>query len=267
MATAPSAEAALVVRVADASMSGIGKAVSPRPVDAGTVPKPAGCSTAAKVVGALFVGMAGAALVVGVPLGLVGPKSGDDATSTTVVTTSALPDWAKFYHDDHALWSYSGETGAAHWGEIRNATTGALLYPTCANSPTSRQSPIDIVPANAVVATPAVAPQTRFYNASSMRISARPGGHPGFQVIPVDGTAIWTVDGTNYSLIQFHYHSPSEHTVNGESFPLEVHFVHQAANKALAVFGILYPYSDSGKGVDPNPFISEWWDQIFTEVR
>ena len=29
-----------------------------------------------------------------------------------------------------------------------------------------------------------------------------------------------------YSFLQFHFHSPSEHTINGEFYDAEVHFVH-----------------------------------------
>ena len=30
-----------------------------------------------------------------------------------------------------------------------------------------------------------------------------------------------------YELLQFHFHSPSEHTVAQRSYPLEIHFVHK----------------------------------------
>lgn len=48
-----------------------------------------------------------------------------------------------------------------------------------------------------------------------------------------------SVNGTNYKLLQFHYHVPSEHTVMNASYPLEIHFVHQNANGGLAVVGVL----------------------------
>ena len=35
-----------------------------------------------------------------------------------------------------------------------------------------------------------------------------------------NGTLI--VDGAPHALLQFHYHAPSEHTVNGVQYPLEV---------------------------------------------
>jgi carbonic anhydrase len=45
--------------------------------------------------------------------------------------------------------------------------------------------------------------------------------------------------GGNYRLVEFHFHRPSEHTINGASFPMEVHFVHQNAAGAVAVVGVL----------------------------
>jgi carbonic anhydrase len=47
------------------------------------------------------------------------------------------------------------------------------------------------------------------------------------------------LDNTRYDLIQFHYHAPSEHTIDGESFPAELHLVHRSADSTLAVVGIL----------------------------
>jgi carbonic anhydrase len=36
-----------------------------------------------------------------------------------------------------------------------------------------------------------------------------------------------------FNLKQFHFHSPSEHRINEEYFPLEMHMVHQAAGTLL----------------------------------
>jgi carbonic anhydrase len=38
-----------------------------------------------------------------------------------------------------------------------------------------------------------------------------------------------------YSLAQFHFHTPSEHRIADEYFPMEVHFVFQAAGKAFRI--------------------------------
>jgi len=47
------------------------------------------------------------------------------------------------------------------------------------------------------------------------------------------------LDGVRYELVQYHFHAPSEHTIDGEHAPLEVHFVHKSAAGELAVIGIL----------------------------
>lgn len=56
----------------------------------------------------------------------------------------------------------------------------------------------------------------------------------------VNGTT--TVAGSDFRLVQFHMHTPSEHHVNGEYHPLEVHMVHQgvADNTKLAVVALMF---------------------------
>ena len=43
-----------------------------------------------------------------------------------------------------------------------------------------------------------------------------------------------------YKFKVIHWHSPSEHTINGQRFPLELHLVHANEEGHLAVIGILY---------------------------
>jgi carbonic anhydrase len=53
-----------------------------------------------------------------------------------------------------------------------------------------------------------------------------------------------TVGTTTYKLLQFHFHTPSEHELNGEKFPMELHLVHKVVdetspeNGTLSVVGI-----------------------------
>lgn len=47
----------------------------------------------------------------------------------------------------------------------------------------------------------------------------------------VNGTT--KVAGSDFQLVQFHMHTPSEHHVNGEYHPLEVHMVHQGVGKYI----------------------------------
>nr|KYP52001.1 hypothetical protein KK1_026078 [Cajanus cajan] len=48
------------------------------------------------------------------------------------------------------------------------------------------------------------------------------------------------INGTYYKLLQCHWHSPSEHTLNGSKFDLELHAVHQNSKGEIAVIGIWY---------------------------
>ncbi|KAF2823329.1 carbonic anhydrase [Ophiobolus disseminans] len=59
----------------------------------------------------------------------------------------------------------------------------------------------------------------------------------------VNGTT--TVAGSEFQLVQFHMHTPSEHHLNGEYHPLEVHMVHQgvADPTQLAVVALMFQVS------------------------
>ena len=57
------------------------------------------------------------------------------------------------------------------------------------------------------------------------------------------------LDGHTYQLTEAHTHNPSEHTLNGESFALEMHLVHKRESGEIAVVGILYRLGE------PNPAI------------
>lgn len=46
------------------------------------------------------------------------------------------------------------------------------------------------------------------------------------------------IGDANYKLAQFHFHSPSEHTINGKRAAMEIHLVHKDGDN-LAVVGIL----------------------------
>ena len=53
------------------------------------------------------------------------------------------------------------------------------------------------------------------------------------------GAASITLSGTKYSLQQFHWHTPSEHEINGHRSAMEMHLVHSAADGSLLVIGVL----------------------------
>lgn len=57
-----------------------------------------------------------------------------------------------------------------------------------------------------------------------------------------------------YELVQFHFHTPSEHRRQGEEFPMELHFVHRNALGELAVVGVFLAEGAA------NPVIQQIWD-------
>jgi len=61
----------------------------------------------------------------------------------------------------------------------------------------------------------------------------------------VDGTT--TFAGKEFKLKQFHMHTPSEHRINDEYFPLEVHMVHEAADKSIAVIAIPFQLTEDNQ--------------------
>ncbi|KAI3743449.1 hypothetical protein L1987_61158 [Smallanthus sonchifolius] len=48
------------------------------------------------------------------------------------------------------------------------------------------------------------------------------------------------INNTEYALKQAHWHSPSEHTINGRRYAMELHMVHLSSDNKIAVIAVLY---------------------------
>lgn len=112
-----------------------------------------------------------------------------------------------------ASWSYGGATGPDAWGTLDPA------YGACARG--VRQSPVDLKAATpAMMATPDI-------DWPAMPLAIR---HTG-KALVVEATAYATmglgVEGERWRLTEIRFHHPSEHTVDGRGFPLEIQFVHE----------------------------------------
>jgi carbonic anhydrase len=66
------------------------------------------------------------------------------------------------------------------------------------------------------------------------------------EVIMEGKNASTTVDGKVFNLAQFHFHTPGEHSINGEYMPLEMHMVHEAEDGALAVIAVPFQLCEAG---------------------
>lgn len=73
--------------------------------------------------------------------------------------------------------------------------------------------------------------------------------------VDVEPGAGWIqYDGTRYDLLQFHFHTPSEHTVEGWHAPLEMHLVHQSASGVRLVVAVLLV---AGRSSEPDRVLRE----------
>jgi len=162
-----------------------------------------------------------------------------------VCLSKALPSLtaAASDHGGKVKWGYVGKTGPENWGKL------SPDFKLCQLG--EQQSPIDL--------TESVAARLKTikvkYQESPLRIVNN--GHT-IQVNYAPGSRL-KLDGQWFELLQFHFHNPSEHEVNGELFPMELHFVHQNEAGALAVLGVLLKPGRS------NPALQPIWDAMPAE--
>lgn len=132
-----------------------------------------------------------------------------------------------------AHWGYEGHGGPAHWGEI------SKHYHACKDG--KAQSPIDIHASK----TGKPVPIHFSYKGTAKDIVNN--GHT-IQVNMNKGSSI-TVNGKTYELLQFHFHAPSEHTINGKPADMVAHLVHKSADGKLAVIGVLMKKGKENKAM------------------
>jgi len=127
-------------------------------------------------------------------------------------------------HPPH--WTYSGETGPRHWGELSDQSS---LCQTGKN-----QSPINLKMQQAV-GTTSLPGFDVYYRETALKMVNN--GHTLQVNIPL-GSYI-EIDGRRFELLQYHFHTPSEHQRDGFNYPMEMHLVHKDADGNLAVIGVL----------------------------
>jgi len=153
-------------------------------------------------------------------------------------------------HPAHAPhWSYEGPEDPSHWAAL------SPDFAVCGSG--HAQSPIDIVTtANTAGQGSAGLEPVRFNRADvrSVPVDIVNNGH----TIQIDtvGSGVLVIGQDRYVLQQFHFHTPSEHTVDGRSYPLEAHFVHKTTGGKLAVVGLLFE-----EGAE-NPALTPYWSRL-----
>lgn len=124
-------------------------------------------------------------------------------------------------HGPH--WGYEGDHGPERWGHMSSD------FKACSEGRT--QSPIDL--SNAAQEDLS---DIKF-NYKGSKLNVVNNGHT--VQVNYDGGSSIEVDGSEYNLVQFHFHTPSEHTVDGKSYGNEMHLVHKNDKGHLAVVGVL----------------------------
>jgi carbonic anhydrase len=157
------------------------------------------------------------------------------AVMAAVLTFSSLAWGQAWNHDpDSAI-------GPFHWGEVKPS------YATCGDVITGevgmQQSPIDIVPDNAIPAS-FVAPVFK-YKPTPLKIE-NTGHYIGVLYNPTSYLNVGSQPTDVYELAQFHFHAPSEHTINGDLYEAELHLVHTNDVGETAVIGVLLYSSPAG---------------------
>ncbi len=141
---------------------------------------------------------------------------------------------------DAPHWSYDGDAAPQNWSKL------SPDFHLCEQG--KAQSPIDIKEALQVHPRPLklsyqLPPVSVINNGHSVQVNVQQGDFA-------------TLDGDKFVLQQFHFHSPSENTLNGKSFPMEAHFVHMDAEGEVAVIAVMF---ETGKA---NPELEKIWQQM-----
>ncbi|MCP4664537.1 MAG: carbonic anhydrase family protein [bacterium] len=128
--------------------------------------------------------------------------------------------------EEETAFGYADYMGPGFWPELDHE------WELCGDG--EEQSPIDVWVLDAVMQD---VPDLVFdYHESTVAI-ANNGHTVKWNYEP--GSSI-TLGGVRYDLLQFHFHTPSEHALQGGArFPLEVHLVHMSASGDLAVVGVM----------------------------
>jgi carbonic anhydrase len=131
-------------------------------------------------------------------------------------------------HKQH--WNYEGLESSAHWAELNRD------FKSCQKG--HHQSPIDL---HTQEALPSTQKLVIAYLPTHTHIINN--GHT--IEFDMEEDNFIAIDKKRFKLKQLHFHADSEHTINGQQFPAEMHLVHQADDGKLAVISLLIEIGDS----------------------
>jgi carbonic anhydrase len=107
---------------------------------------------------------------------------------------------------------------------LRRLSCVALAFSTLAFA---GESPVNITSTDSFFA---VLPPLNFAYSANTHINVLDTGSPDHEAsikANVDAGSTLTLSGIVYNLLQFHFHTEAEHLINGFTYPMEMHLVHQ----------------------------------------
>lgn len=139
-----------------------------------------------------------------------------------------------------APWTYGGDTGVDHWHTLHEdfgiCDTGV------------HQSPVNITNTiDADLPPLTLTGETEITSVENKGYTVQYNFETGSEM---------SLRGNTFGLAQVHFHVPAEYQVDGESFPMDAHFVHADADRNLAVIGLLF------KEGDANPVLADMWSGL-----
>ncbi|MEM8505086.1 MAG: carbonic anhydrase family protein [Cyanobacteria bacterium P01_D01_bin.1] len=120
-------------------------------------------------------------------------------------------------------WTYQSSDGPNHWAELDSSFT------TCATG--QAQSPINFTKAKGENL-----PNLSFHY-DFVPLNLLNNGHT--IQLPYAPGSYMTLDDKIYNLLQLHFHSPSEHTIDSKQSAAELHLVHQSDDGELSIVAVL----------------------------
>ncbi|EHS59702.1 carbonic anhydrase [Paenibacillus sp. Aloe-11] len=169
-------------------------------------------------------------------------------TSSTTNTSAPVADNVHAVVQESPHWSYKGNEGPEHWGELEKN------FAACGNG--QEQSPVNIEYTRLEASQTQQPIQAHYTNT---KVSILNNGHT-VQINAASPSNYIVLDGTKFTLKQFHFHHPSEHQIDGKNADMELHFVHQSDNGSTAVLGVLIQNGNENKA------FSRIWSKLPTDV-
>lgn len=132
-------------------------------------------------------------------------------------------------------WDYIGESGPRYWSQLESGSECDGLH----------QSPINIVGIESTPGTNLDRINIMDFEEETTITSITNNGHTIQYNFNGELNKV-QFENHEYQMKQFHFHAPSEHTINGVRYPLEIHLVHHSEEtNSYIVFALLVEQGES----------------------